>query len=61
MWVHLPILPILQRTLDAGPLGDLAFLGSAHDGLPFSKAKGWATLSMMLAALPTWWESRLTG
>ena len=23
MWVHLPILPILQRTLDAGPLGDL--------------------------------------
>ena len=36
MWVHLPILPILQRTLDAGPLGDLAFL-ARHDGLPFSK------------------------
>lgn len=36
MWVHLPMLPILQRTLDAGPLGDLAFL-ARHDGLPFSK------------------------
>jgi integrase len=36
MWVHLPILPILQRTLDAGPLGDLAFL-ARHDGMPFSK------------------------
>ena len=36
MWVHLPILPILQRTLDAGPLGDLAFL-ARHDGQPFSK------------------------
>lgn len=36
MWVHLPILPILQRTLDAGPVGDLVF-NARHDGQPFSK------------------------
>lgn len=36
MWVHLPILPILQRTLDAGPLGDLVFI-ARQDGASFSK------------------------
>ena len=36
MWVYLPLLPILRQTLDAGPLGDLAFL-ARHDGQPFSK------------------------
>jgi integrase len=36
MWVHLPVLPILQRTLDAGPVGDLAF-NARRDGQAFSK------------------------
>jgi integrase len=29
--VSLPILPVLQRTLDAGPCGDLAFIVGAND------------------------------
>jgi integrase len=33
--VTLPILPILQATLDAGPCGDLTFIISAH-GRPFT-------------------------
>jgi integrase len=34
--VTLPILPVLQRTLDAGPTGELAFICGAH-GKPFTK------------------------
>lgn len=34
--VYLPILPILQRTLDAGPVGDLAFI-VGQKGRPFTK------------------------
>jgi integrase len=34
--VSLPILPVLQKTLDAGPCCDLAFISSAH-GKPFTK------------------------
>jgi integrase len=34
--VYLPILPILQRTLDAGPVGDLAFI-VGKSGKPFTK------------------------
>jgi integrase len=34
--VYLPILPILQRTLDAGPTGDLAFICGKNGG-PFTK------------------------
>jgi integrase len=34
--VSLPILPVLQRTLDAGPCGDLAFITGAK-GRPFTK------------------------
>jgi integrase len=34
--VTLPILPILQRTLDAGPTGELAFICGAR-GKPFTK------------------------
>jgi integrase len=34
--VSLPILPVLQRTLDAGPCGDLAFIVGAK-GRPFKK------------------------
>lgn len=34
--VALPILPVLQRTLDAGPCGDLAFIVGAR-GRPFTK------------------------
>ena len=36
MIVSIPILPILQRTLDAGPIGDLAFI-CGKSGKPFSK------------------------
>jgi integrase len=34
--VSLPILPVLQRTLDAGPIGDLAFV-CGKNGKPFKK------------------------
>ena len=34
--MSLPILPILQRTLDAGPVGELAFIGGKK-GKPFPK------------------------
>jgi integrase len=34
--VTLPILPVLQRTLDAGPTGELAFICGAN-GKPFTK------------------------
>ena len=34
--VSIPILPILQRTLDAGPTGELAFICGSR-GKPFSK------------------------
>ena len=34
--MYLPILPILQRTLDAGPVGDLAFI-CGRSGGPFTK------------------------
>jgi integrase len=36
MWVHLPIQPELQATLDAGPVGDLAFIATL-DGRPMTK------------------------
>lgn len=36
-WVHIPILPELQATLDAGPTGDLAFIGNANNGAPLRK------------------------
>jgi integrase len=36
MIVAIPILPILQRTLDAGPIGDLAFI-CGKTGKPFTK------------------------
>lgn len=36
-WVHIPILPELQTTLDAGPTGDLAFIGNAVTGAPLKK------------------------
>jgi integrase len=35
-WVAIPILPALQRTLDAGPTGELAFICSTY-GKPFTK------------------------
>jgi integrase len=34
--VSLPILPVLQKTLEAGPCSDLTFISSAH-GKPFRK------------------------
>jgi integrase len=34
--VTIPILPVLRRTLDAGPTGDLTWICSAH-GRPFTK------------------------
>jgi len=37
--VILPILPILQRTIDAGPIGELAFICGAN-GKPFTKESG---------------------
>ena len=36
MIVSIPILPILQRTLDAGPTGELAFI-CGEKGKPFTK------------------------
>lgn len=36
-WVHIPVLPELQATLDAGPTGDLAFIGNAITGAPLKK------------------------
>lgn len=36
MWVYIPVHPELQKTLDAGPLGDLAFV-SRMDGQRFVK------------------------
>jgi integrase len=36
MTVTIPILPVLQRTLDAGPTGDLAFI-CGKKGRPFTK------------------------
>lgn len=40
--VTLPILPVLQRTLDAGPTGELTFICGAN-GKPFTKEpKGYA-------------------
>lgn len=36
MTVTLPILPVLQRTLEAGPIGDLAFI-CGKKGKPFKK------------------------
>jgi integrase len=35
-WVHIPLLDVLKRTLDAGPTGDLAFICTAH-GRPYVK------------------------
>jgi integrase len=37
IWVHIPILPELQATLQAGPTGDLAFIGNATNGNPLTK------------------------
>ena len=37
MWVHIPIQPELQTTLNAGPLGDLAFIGNVANGNPLTK------------------------
>ena len=34
--VNLPILPVLQATLDAGPCGDLTFIAGAN-GRPLTK------------------------
>jgi integrase len=36
MKVSIPILPVLQKTLDASPLGDLAIIAS-KDGRPLTK------------------------
>lgn len=36
-WVHIPILPELQASLDAGPTGDLVFIGNALTGAPLKK------------------------
>jgi integrase len=35
-WVHIPLLDVLKRTLDAGPTGDLAFICSTQ-GRPYVK------------------------
>jgi integrase len=35
-WVHIPMLDILKRTLDAGPTGDLSF-NATKAGRPFAK------------------------
>lgn len=35
--MFIPILPILQKTLDAGPVGEVTFICGAH-GRPFAKA-----------------------
>ena len=36
IWVHIPILPELKATLEAGPTGDLAFIATSN-GNPMSK------------------------
>jgi integrase len=35
-WVHIPLLDVLKRTLDAGPTGDLSF-NATSSGRPFAK------------------------
>ena len=35
-WVHIPLLPVLRRTLDAGPTGDLSFIVTPA-GKPYKK------------------------
>lgn len=35
-WVHIPMLDVLKRTLDAGPTGDLSF-NATKAGRPFAK------------------------
>jgi site-specific recombinase XerC len=35
-WVHIPLLDVLKRTLDAGPTGDLAFI-CTQSGQPYAK------------------------
>jgi integrase len=35
-WVHIPLLDVLKRTLDAGPTGDLAFICGSR-GQPYVK------------------------
>jgi integrase len=35
-WVHIPLLDVLKRTLDAGPTGDLSF-NATKRGTPFTK------------------------
>jgi integrase len=37
IWVHIPILPELKATLEAGPSGDLAFIATASNGNPMTK------------------------
>lgn len=37
IWVHIPILPELKATLEAGPTGDLAFIANASNGNPMTK------------------------
>src|SRR5271170_2905059 len=37
IWVHIPILPELKATLEAGPTGDLAFIAAAGNGNPMTK------------------------
>ncbi len=37
MWVHITIQPELLATLEAGPLGDLAFIGNPMNGNPIRK------------------------
>jgi integrase len=37
MRVSIPVLPVLQATLDAGPTGDLAFIANASNGNPLTK------------------------
>jgi integrase len=37
IWVHIPILPDLKATLEAGPTGDLAFIANASNRNPMSK------------------------
>jgi integrase len=37
IWVHIPILPELKTTLEAGPTGDLAFIANASNGNPMTK------------------------
>jgi integrase len=37
IWVHIPILPELKATLEAGPTGDLAFIANESNGNPLTK------------------------